>query len=587
LASTGKEAGVFLLLVLLGSLNLYAILDPSMDKFTASPPLDKKVYDKLWGFDWSSGLDLRVEEAGKVEYKGATVDVVHLTFALFPWDPSCRIHAWLYSMGDRGPAWIILIHGLGGTHKFFEEPLNGYKVSFDLALMGFNVLAIDAAGHGESCIPEGKSWEDKATTIEPGEFFLYYVYVSGVRAVEAAKALGAEPGRIAVMGVSMGGMTSYVVASIHPDVSLAIPIVASGCIPCMIQSGGLANLVGPAGMKVNGEVVERLAAADPLSYIKLAAREGWLEGKTFYILFSGHDEYFPTEGLKLTVEALKEGGARVSVAFAGNNNHYKPAPRWMDSAFIVLRVFLERGVDGVASMLPDGQALDTDEAALVAGASEWRPGADGLAYLPGIPLAPMLLGGEVVGKVGDRPLANLLPWSAPLILKIAVLAIFTVAAALYAERRGIPRWPLAIVAAYASAVAFASPFWLWPGRFHHSVLSLMERYAVTPSMALGIPTNPLLTLAVTLSPVLAAALAVSTRRASSAVAAVLYLVFSLLPFLLMRAVLGIIESRAPQPLPARIVPVEAVYIAVLAGMVLARRKMSPGRGELKSWVAES
>ncbi len=585
MASARREAVIFLLLVLLSSLNLYAILDPSMDKFTASPPLDKKVYDKLWGFDWSSGLDLRVEEAGKVEYKGATVDVVHLTFALFPWDPSCRIHAWLYSMGGMGSAWIILIHGLGGSHEFFEEPLNGYKVSFDLALKGFNVLAIDAAGHGESCIPGGESWEDKATTIEPGEFFLYYVYVSGVRAVEAAKVLGAEPGRIAVMGVSMGGMTSYVVASIHPDVSLAIPIVASGCIPCMIQSGGLANLVGPADMKVTGEVVEKLAAADPLSYIKLAAREGWLEGKTFYILFSGHDEYFPTEGLKATIEALDQGGARVSVAFAGNNNHYKPASRWMDSAFIVLDEFLDKGVEGVASMLPDGQAKETGLSALASGGVEWRPGADGLAYLPGVLVVPILLGGEVVGKAGEKPLATLLPRDSPTALKLTMFLVFTVAAAVYAERRGIPRWPLAIAAAYASAVAFALPFWLWPGRFHHSVLSLMERYSVTPSMALGIPTNPLLTLAVTLSPVLAAALAVSTRRASSAVAAVLCLVFSLLPFLLMRAVLGIIESRAPQPLPARIVPVEAVYIAVLAGVVLARRRM--GGGGLKSWTAGS
>lgn len=577
---------VFILLLLLGSLNLYAILDPSLDSFMPSPPLDGASYDRLWGFDWSSGLDLRVEESGSVEYKGVTVNVEHLSYALFPWDPACRVHAWLYSIGARGPAWIILVHGLGGSHEFWEKPLDGYRVAYDLALMGFNVLAIDAAGHGESCIPGGESWEDKALTIEPGEFFLYHVYVSAIRAVEAAKALGAEPGRIAVMGVSMGGMTSYVVASIHPDVPLAIPIVASGCIPCMIQSGGLANLVGPAGMRITDEAASKLAAADPLSYIRLAAGRGWLEGKTFYILFSGHDEYFPTEGLELTVEALREGGAKVSVAFAGNNNHYKPAPGWMNSAFIVLEEFLRKGVEGVASMLPDGQALATGQAALVAGASEWRPGADGLAYLPSIPLAPMLLGGEVVGKVSDRPLANLLPRSAPLILKLAMLAIFTAAAAVYAERRGIPRWPLAIVAAYASAGAFTSPFWLWPGRFHHSVLSLMERYAVTPSMVLGIPTNPLLTLAVTFSPLLAAALATSRGRASTVVFAVLYLVASLLPFVLMRVVLGIIESRAPQPLPARIVPVEAVYIAVLAGVVLARRRMGPGRGELRSWAAK-
>ncbi len=578
---------VFILLLFFGSINLYTVLDPSLDYFKASPPLEGALYDRLWGFDWSSGLDLRVEESRSIGYKGVTVKIKHVTYALFPWNNTCRIHAWLYTVGARGSGWIVLVHGLGGSHEFWEEQLDGYKVAFDLALMGFNVLSIDAAGHGESCIPGGKSWEDKAFTIEPGEFFLYHVYVSAVRAVEAAKAMGAEPGRIAVMGVSMGGMTSYVVASIHPDVPLAIPIVASGCIPCMIQSGGLANLVGPTNMEVTDEVVAKLAAADPLSYIKLAASRGWLEGKTFYILFSGHDEYFPTEGLEFTVEALREGGARVSVAFAGNNNHYKPAPGWMDSVFIVLEEFLRKGVEGVASMLPRGQAHVTSQAALVVGASKWRPGADGLAYLPGIPLIPMLLGGEVVGKVGDRPLANLLPQSSPLALRLAMLALFTAAAAIYARSRGIPRWPLAIVAAYASAAAFASPFWLWPGRFHHSVLSLMERYAVTPSMVLGIPTNPLLSLAVALSPVLAAALATSRGKASTAALAVLYLVASLLPFILMRVVLSVIESRALQPMPARVVPVEAVYIALVAGIVLARRKIGEGRGESRPWVAGS
>ncbi len=118
-------------------------------------------------------------------------------------------------------------------------------------------------------------------------------------------------------------------------------------------------------------------------------------------------------------------------------------------------------------------------------------------------------------------------------------------------------------------------------------MSLMERYAVTPSMVLGIPTNPLLSLAVALSPVLAAALATSRGKASTAALAVLYLVASLLPFILMRVVLSVIESRALQPMPARVVPVEAVYIALVAGIVLARRKIGEGRGESRPWVAGS
>ncbi|WP_062662194.1 alpha/beta fold hydrolase [Aeropyrum camini] len=272
-------AAVFLLLLFIGYINLYTVLDPSQDTYITPPPLGEDLYRELWGFDWSRGLDVRVESFEAASYRGSTISVAKISFSLLPGTPDCRIYGWLYgSPSSEGP-WILLVHGLGGDHTFFEETLGGYKIAYELALRGFKVLSIDAAGHGESCIPGGESWRDRATTLEPGEFFLYYVYLSGVRAVEAAEALGAEPGRIAVMGVSMGGLTSYTVASLHPSVTLAIPIVASGCLSCMIQSGGLANLVGPSDAPVDGETVEKLSSSDPLSYIKLAASKGLLEGK--------------------------------------------------------------------------------------------------------------------------------------------------------------------------------------------------------------------------------------------------------------------------------------------------------------------
>ncbi|GBF08840.1 hypothetical protein apy_05650, partial [Aeropyrum pernix] len=356
-----------------------------------------------------------------------------------------------------------------------------------------------------------------------------------------------------------------------PAVPLAVPIVASGCLPCMIQSGGLANLVGPPDAPVDMETVAMLSHADPLSYIRMAGERGWLEGKAFYILFSGHDEYFPTEGLAATVDALRSAGAVVAVAYSGNNNHYKPAPGWMDSALLVLEEFRDGGVEAVRTLLTPAAGEEAGWPDLLAGGAEWRPSSDGLAYLPGIPLIPLVLSGEVVSRAPGEVLATSLPWSPPRILPAIILLAATVLAGLHAHRSRLPRWPAALAAAYATAAAYTIAFWTWPGRFSLGMLSLMERFAVTPSLTLGLPTLELMTLSAALSPLLAAAYLLAAGRWVSIATAALYLAVALPPYIVMRLVLSLVAENALQPIPAAIVPVEIAYILILAAAVVAKR----------------
>lgn len=550
------------ILLLVGYVNVLALIERPIDDYPVTGALSDKVFEALWSFDWSSELNLKLVEEQEVDYDGVGVDVKHYTYQLIPQNESCLVHAWVYDApGDNG-YWVILVHGLGGSHEFYEKPLGGYKLAYELAKRGFTVMAIDAAGHGLSCIPGGKSWTDKAFTIEPGEFFLYYVYLSGVRAVEAAKELGAEPGKIIVSGVSMGGMTSLVVGSIHPDVPLAIPIVASGCIPCMIGSGGLANLVGPTDMALDEETIAKLSAADPLAYIKYAGAKGLLEGKAFYILFSGHDEFFPTEGLIATVKALQEGGARVYVAFDGNNNHYKPAAGWIDSILSLMESYAGEGEAGLPST---GEAAYADSGLLLYGAREWRPPVEGLAYASGVPLVPLLFGGEVVGEYSGNPLLTTLPYIPSWVLNaiLALLALI-IAYTVAVRRLGLARPEALMTLVVAAVIIYALPYWTWPGRFALSLLELIERYGVTPSGALGIQTLPLLTAAILVAPLLLTLYILSGRRALSILTAILYLLVALLPFIVTRLVLATIASRAPQPLPASTIPIEIAVPVILA-----------------------
>ena len=542
--------------------SLLAVLDPSHDQYPPPPDVDPGVFEKLWSFDWGKDLNLTIEQLDEWSYSGTEIMETRVEFSLKPDTPECRISGFIYSSKSSSPSdWVILVHGLGGDHTFFEEEIGGVILPLELASLGYTVMAIDAAGHGESCIPGGESWVDRAGVLEPGEFFLYYVYLSGVRAVEAALALGAEEGRIAVSGVSMGGLTSYAVASLHPAVSLAIPIVASGCFNCMILSGGLANLVGPADAAFSEETALSLAYVDPLTYIS----EGSVDGKLFYILFSGHDEFFPTEGLAATVDGLRAAGASVYLAFDGNNNHYKAPPEWVSSAIEVLKAFKEGGVEEAEEALGSRAASAPGLTSFLTGGGEWRPAADGLYYLPGVPILPLLLSGEVVDKSKDIPITASTPEAAPAPLKyIATLAWFALAY-MAATHSGVPRRRVQAMLALtlAAALLYSLPFWAWSGRFSLGILSLMERYAVTPQDALGLPTSPILTLLILAAPAAIAVQHTTGRRAVIVVTAIILLLATLAPFILMRLVLGEIEARSPQDLPTQIYPLE------LAGILLA------------------
>ncbi len=555
---------LYLVLLLLASSTLYTIGDPSHDSFIEPGPISDELYKELWGFEWDSGLDIQVLSGEDVKYNGATVTRTHITFSLYPWSNDCRIHGYIYSIGSSS-YWVILVHGLGGSHEFFEEELDGYKIPYDLALMGYNVLSIDAAGHGDSCIPGGETWKDLALTLEPGEFFLYHVYASGLRAVEAAKELGAEPGKIVFSGVSMGGLTTLAVAAIHPDVAVGVPIVASGCLPCMIQSGGLANLVGPANAVVDSSTIEMLAASDPLAYIKWASGRGLLEGKVFYILFSGHDEYFPVEGLEATVRGLSGGGARVYVAFDGNNNHYMPAPGWIRSILAVAEAFKRGGVEEVTRILESGASP---------GIGEWRLASDGVMYITPIPLLPRLIG-EQVDVVKDSPRVTGLPSPSPFTTRLLMLVLVTGVLVLlgvwYSGCRS--RYYMSLFLGYLAAILYVLPFWSWPGRFSLSLLSVIERFGVTPSMAMGVPSLPILTTVVLLSPLLAASTVLAGRSRLGVVTAILYTIASLTPFILMRVVIGLIRENALQAMPDTIIPLEAGVIGLAVVSIYTARRI--------------
>ena len=462
----------------------YSMHQPSVSKLVQPPP--PIAINRLWGFDWSSNLNINITSTREVKSERSRIVVSEIAYALFPDTPNCRIHGWLYYRRDlsgKAPG-ILLVHGIGGSHEMYEKEV---PLAYTLAKRGYVVLSIDAAGHGKSCIVGSRDWREAAGKIENiTENLFYQVYVSAIRGVEVLKNFSlVDSTRIGVIGVSMGGMTAIVVGSMHPDVKISIPIVASGCLACMFLEGSLANLIGNPNLKLSQYVKAKLSLIDPLVYAGGFSQTG----KKYLFLFSTHDEYFAIEGLAATVTALEGRGASVVVFLAPNNDHYQVYPGWTDTIINFLDRFLLRNITrwGLSN-------LRLEYALFLAGypntlKTALRLAIPGTQYFWAPSYTLVLLPIDIIGFTIENGVAHTSLLSSIGYNEGAILAAISATILLYvlvSSRREIV-YRVAAVAVYAlSIMVYILPYASWPGRFTVTYPELYEKYAVLLSNTLHI-----------------------------------------------------------------------------------------------------
>ena len=135
-----------------------------------------------------------------------------------------RLHYrdWIGTAGPDAPL-LLLLHG-------FTSHARTWDTFADTLTTRYRVVALDARGHGES------QW-----AAEPSEYGIAN-HVADVLALLGALACD----RVSIIGISMGGRTSYNVAALHPDlverlvvVDISPSIVAAGA--TRIQASVAAN----------------------------------------------------------------------------------------------------------------------------------------------------------------------------------------------------------------------------------------------------------------------------------------------------------------------------------------------------------
>ena len=235
------------------------------------------------------------------------------------------VHYETYGQG----ATVLLIHGLGSSTEDWEPQVDALRGAF-------TVVTYDVRGHGRTAKPRGK-------------YSLPQFAADAARLIEH---LGVGP--VHVVGLSMGGMIAFQLATDRPDLVRSMIIVNSG--PEMVlrtwkekfaiyQRSVIVRLLGMSKM---GEVlatrllpapehaalrqtfVERWGRNDPGAYLRaLAALVGWsvmarLPAITCPVLVVAADQdYTPVEWKRAYTSAMP----RASLVVIPDSRHMMPVEK--------------------------------------------------------------------------------------------------------------------------------------------------------------------------------------------------------------------------------------------------------------------
>lgn len=289
------------ILIFIISTNFIVFVSPSPQRFSRMIP-SQNPYD-VWKEDIAKNMgpiNYVVLSNTSEKYENIVIIREKIEFPMHIEDQTIKIVGELVYPADYYQ-YRNNLHGILLVHGIYSDREMMMPIAKKLVAEGFVVLAIDAAGHGESefafkprdqFIPPVDDKNIKAS-------LLYQVYLSGVTGISVLETLSKERFNfktIGVMGISMGGLTAYMVAALDDRVAYTISMIAAGELSYAIYSGGVANALIPPDMDIS-RLEELDVALDPYYFADRI-------NVPILITYSTHDEFFPLEGLVDTVKRL-------------------------------------------------------------------------------------------------------------------------------------------------------------------------------------------------------------------------------------------------------------------------------------------
>ncbi|MDI9644835.1 MAG: PhoPQ-activated protein PqaA family protein [Candidatus Verstraetearchaeota archaeon] len=280
-------------------------------------------------------LELEMTFSGNLTVGGVSVDEYDAFFSSHVYSGTLvRIHSILLKPpGDNLPA-VLLLHDTNGSCL---QLLDSGRA---LASQGYVVMLIDSPGCGLSTGP--KPTPDAIANLTDGPFsaYIYHDVIAAKRALTVLSDLPyVDPDAIAVSGVSMGGVVTYILAAIDSRVKAAVPVVASGYLDELLWGGSLTNLILPPGLGLGNQTL-----LDLLRYFDCRAYASQLTSPTL-VVAGTHDDFFFIEAVNKTYSLIRSEKA---LNIAPNAGQEALEDEWISSAVI----WLDHHLKGFVGTLP-------------------------------------------------------------------------------------------------------------------------------------------------------------------------------------------------------------------------------------------
>ncbi len=222
-------------------------------------------------------------------------------------DGRAGISAWYLPAAPRQGA-VILVHGKDGCRAEHKSP------SLDLAqrlrATGLSVLMIDLRGHGRSSPARlSYGWHERHDVLGAVDFLL---------------ARGYAPGRIGVLGVSMGGTTAALAAAEEPAIGALVIDSAFASFEQMIERQYARQVALPALFLPGALAIGRLLIGVDVRRVQPLACMPQLRGRPVLVIHSQGDRFVPASDAHALAEAC--GGECWRTDNQGHTGSYRAVP---------------------------------------------------------------------------------------------------------------------------------------------------------------------------------------------------------------------------------------------------------------------
>lgn len=237
---------------------------------------------------------------------------------------------------------VIVLHGTGDSKEGMEFLLR------EFAARGFTSVAIDGRYHGERAPPAdgGDAYDQailRAFREQKEHPFLYDEVWDVMRLIDfLATQPDVDAARIGLVGISKGGMETWLTAAVDPRVAVAVP-----CIAVQSFAWALEHDRWQARVETFGEAIEAAAAESKVARIDAAFVRRFYDrvAPGIYSTFDGpamlpliaprpllavngdSDERTPAPGVELAIDAARKAytaagaGDRVKLIFEEHTGH--------------------------------------------------------------------------------------------------------------------------------------------------------------------------------------------------------------------------------------------------------------------------